>query len=164
MGMGQLPEECISHIISFTSPRDACRSSLVSPLFRSASDSDVVWEKFLPSDYKDLISQSATIPETTINSLPKKTLFFYLCNNPIIIGNGNMVCIYEETLFWNQLYLSIFLHISAYILTFFLIFLFIFYEKEISKRRYMFNYYYYFLEKVREKVCGFTTAVLFISF
>ncbi|GMN19159.1 hypothetical protein TIFTF001_050911 [Ficus carica] len=86
----ELPEECVSHIISFTSPRDACRSSLVSPLFRSASDSDVVWEKFLPSDYRDLISQSVQIPEATLNSMPKKTLYFHLCSNPILIGNGNM--------------------------------------------------------------------------
>lgn len=96
MEIGQLPEECISHIISFTSARDACRSSLVSPLFRSAADSDVVWEKFLPSDYKDFISQSVLIPETTLNAMRKKRLYFHLCNNPITIGNGNMVIKYES--------------------------------------------------------------------
>lgn len=91
MEITQLPEECICHIISLTSPRDACRSSLVSPLFRSVADSDAVWEKFLPPDYKTVISQSVVFPETTWSSMTKKSLYFHLCDNPIIIGNGNMV-------------------------------------------------------------------------
>ncbi|KAI4346199.1 hypothetical protein L6164_013271 [Bauhinia variegata] len=37
-------EECISKIISFTSPKDACRSFLVQSVFRAAADSDAVWE------------------------------------------------------------------------------------------------------------------------
>ncbi|KAF9688918.1 hypothetical protein SADUNF_Sadunf01G0037900 [Salix dunnii] len=42
------PEECLAHIISFTSPRDACRSALVSRNFQLAADSDAVWKGFLP--------------------------------------------------------------------------------------------------------------------
>ncbi|KAJ0092270.1 hypothetical protein Patl1_25938 [Pistacia atlantica] len=53
-----LPEECISQIINLTAPRDASRLSVVSPAFKSAADSDGVWEKFLPSEYKDIISNS----------------------------------------------------------------------------------------------------------
>ncbi|GMN62512.1 hypothetical protein TIFTF001_031596 [Ficus carica] len=87
MEITQLPEECISHIISFTTPRDTCRSSLVSPLFRSASDSDVVWKKFLPSDYRDVVVYQSS---TTLNSMTKKALYFHLCDNPIIIGDGKM--------------------------------------------------------------------------
>ncbi|BBG92325.1 hypothetical protein Prudu_000035, partial [Prunus dulcis] len=75
--------KCISHIVSCTTPLDACRSSLVSSLFRIAADSDIVWERFLPQDYKEIIS-------TSLNSLSKKDLYFHLCNHPIIIGNGNM--------------------------------------------------------------------------
>ncbi|KAJ4957167.1 hypothetical protein NE237_013950 [Protea cynaroides] len=45
-----LPEGCISNILSLTSPSDACRSSVVSSVFRSAADSNSVWERFLPSD------------------------------------------------------------------------------------------------------------------
>ncbi|KAL5542554.1 hypothetical protein UlMin_010264 [Ulmus minor] len=86
MEISKLPEECISHILSFTSPKDAVRSKLVSPLFRSAVDSDVVWEKFLPFDYKQIISQSTA----TLNSMSKKDLYFHLCDHPIIINDGNM--------------------------------------------------------------------------
>ncbi|PON63762.1 Phloem protein [Parasponia andersonii] len=90
MGITQLPEECIALIMSLTSPRDACRSSVVSPLFRSVADSDVVWEKFLPPDYRNVISQSVVFPVTTLNAMPKKSLYFHLCDNPLIIGDGNM--------------------------------------------------------------------------
>ncbi|KAE8684088.1 Tetratricopeptide repeat-like superfamily protein [Hibiscus syriacus] len=41
-----LPEDCLSVVISFTSPEDALRSSLVSSVFRSATDSDMVWERW----------------------------------------------------------------------------------------------------------------------
>ncbi|KAI5347592.1 hypothetical protein L3X38_000479 [Prunus dulcis] len=84
-----LPAECISHIVSCTTPQDACRSSLVSHLFRIAADSDIVWERFLPQDYKEIISSS-------LNSLSKKDLYFHLCNHPIIIGNGNMSMALEK--------------------------------------------------------------------
>ncbi|XWS35115.1 hypothetical protein CRYUN_Cryun21dG0098500 [Craigia yunnanensis] len=84
-----LPEVCLSHILSFTSPRDACRSSRVSPIFRSAANSDTVWERFLPSDYQDIIS-NATLPAENFCSMSKKELYFHLCNNPFIIDNGSM--------------------------------------------------------------------------
>ncbi|KAL6291891.1 hypothetical protein ACE6H2_000033 [Prunus campanulata] len=87
--ISMLPAECISHIVSCTTPPDACRSSLVSSLFRIAADSDFVWERFLPQDYKEIIS-------TSLNSLSKKDLYFHLCNHPIIIGNGNMSMALEK--------------------------------------------------------------------
>jgi hypothetical protein len=86
-----LPEECISAIISLTSPPDACRCSLLSRIFRSAAGSDLVWERFLPPDYQQIISQSESSVSSLLNVLPKKDLYFHLCRNPILIGNGNMV-------------------------------------------------------------------------
>ncbi|KAK3227689.1 hypothetical protein Dsin_007551 [Dipteronia sinensis] len=38
-GMLELPEDCIAAVISFTTPRDACRLACVSTIFRSAADS-----------------------------------------------------------------------------------------------------------------------------
>ncbi|KAL9408674.1 hypothetical protein AB3S75_047120 [Citrus x aurantiifolia] len=84
-----LPAECISHIISLTTPRDACRLAVVSPAFKSAADSDLVWEKFLPSDYKLIISNSVS-SSFLITSLSKKDLYFHLCHHPIFINNGTM--------------------------------------------------------------------------
>ncbi|XP_019054130.1 PREDICTED: F-box protein PP2-B10-like isoform X2 [Nelumbo nucifera] len=80
-----LPEGCISNIISLTSPRDACRLSAVSSVFRSAVDSDSVWERFLPSDYQEILSRSVS----PIAFSSKKDLYFYLTDHPIIIDGGN---------------------------------------------------------------------------
>ncbi|KAJ4722948.1 F-box protein [Melia azedarach] len=94
--VNNLPVECISLIISLTSPRDACRLSVVSPAFKSAADSDTVWEKFLPPDYQQIItsnSVSSSFSSSSLllmNSLSKKDLYFHLCNNPIPIDDGNM--------------------------------------------------------------------------
>ncbi|KAL9408681.1 hypothetical protein AB3S75_047127 [Citrus x aurantiifolia] len=85
----QQPAECISRIISLTTPRDACISSTVYPIFKSAADSDSVWEKFLPSDYEQIISNLVS-DSSLITSLSKKDLYFHLCHNPIIINNGAM--------------------------------------------------------------------------
>ncbi|KAK9214282.1 hypothetical protein WN944_006275 [Citrus x changshan-huyou] len=77
-----LPAKCISRIISLTTPRDASRLALVCPAFRSAADSDSVWEKFLPSDYEGFISNSSLIDRK------KKDLYFHLCRNPILFDNN----------------------------------------------------------------------------
>ncbi|TYI09343.1 hypothetical protein ES332_A09G065900v1 [Gossypium tomentosum] len=87
-----LPEECISYILSLTSPADVCRSKLVSPVFRSAADSDTIWGKFLPSDYYDIISNASSSSSSKLltSSMSKTQLYFHLCKNPIIIDNGTM--------------------------------------------------------------------------
>ncbi|XP_052296551.1 putative F-box protein PP2-B12 isoform X8 [Citrus sinensis] len=77
-----LPAKCISLIISLTTPRAASRLALVCPAFRSAADSDSVWEKFLPSDYEGFISNSSLIDKK------KKDLYFHLCRNPILFDNN----------------------------------------------------------------------------
>ncbi|KAL0792835.1 hypothetical protein Bca101_064212 [Brassica carinata] len=43
-----LPEDCVAYIISLTTPRNACVASSVSKTFRSTTESNSVWEKFLP--------------------------------------------------------------------------------------------------------------------
>ncbi|KAK9137863.1 hypothetical protein Sjap_008457 [Stephania japonica] len=80
-----LPEGCISNVLSLTSPRDACRLSLISTIFKRAGESDAVWERFLPSDYQAIISRSTSpVPP----DLSKKDLYFYLCDHPILIDGG----------------------------------------------------------------------------
>ncbi|KAK9215638.1 hypothetical protein WN944_007643 [Citrus x changshan-huyou] len=78
-----LAEDCVAIILSLTSPSDACRSTLVSSTLRSAAKSDVVWEKFSPSYYQDLVSRSIT----SLKFLSKKELYLLLCN-PTLIDNG----------------------------------------------------------------------------
>ncbi|KAM3197495.1 hypothetical protein ACQJBY_072891 [Aegilops geniculata] len=50
-----LPEACVAHVLALTSPRDACRCAAVSPCFRDAAESDVVWARFLPPDYRAIL-------------------------------------------------------------------------------------------------------------
>ncbi|KAF5960280.1 hypothetical protein HYC85_001489 [Camellia sinensis] len=81
-----LPEDCVSTILSNTSPLDACRSLSVSSSFHSAANSDIVWERFLPSDYEDIVSRSVT----PLKFSSKKRIFVCLCD-PILIDGGNKV-------------------------------------------------------------------------
>ncbi|XP_023530001.1 F-box protein PP2-B10-like [Cucurbita pepo subsp. pepo] len=84
-----LPEGAIANILSLTTPSDACRSSAVSRTFHAAALSDIVWERFLPTDWEDLISRrkpnDLNFDPTTWST---KEIFFSLCNNPLLIDDG----------------------------------------------------------------------------
>ncbi|KAK6805041.1 hypothetical protein RDI58_002825 [Solanum bulbocastanum] len=80
----ELPEDCISSILSLTSPMDTISFSLVSSFLRLVAASDFVWETLLPSDYNKIIDKSV-IP---LNYSSKKELFICLCNS-ILIDGGN---------------------------------------------------------------------------
>ncbi|KAG8363803.1 hypothetical protein BUALT_Bualt19G0060300 [Buddleja alternifolia] len=84
-----LPEDCIANALSLTSPKDACRLSLVASTFRSASLSDTVWDRFLPSDYHDIISRSIDGRDSLLARFRcKKDLYLFLCDHPILIDAG----------------------------------------------------------------------------
>ncbi|KAJ3691109.1 hypothetical protein LUZ61_020273 [Rhynchospora tenuis] len=85
-GLNLLPEDCIAHVISFTSPRYACILSLVSSSFRSAADSDAIWERFLPSDYASLLSRAVE----PVQYASKKELYMRLCDCPVQIDGGKL--------------------------------------------------------------------------
>ncbi|KAI3952471.1 hypothetical protein MKW92_035541 [Papaver armeniacum] len=82
----RLPEGCISDILSLTTPADVCRSSLVSTLFKSAADSDALWEKFLPDDYLEIITGALRPFSPAV--LSKKDLYYRLCDDPLLIDGG----------------------------------------------------------------------------
>ncbi|TKY52053.1 F-box protein PP2-B11 [Spatholobus suberectus] len=88
MELQGLPEGCIASILSSTTPVDVCRLSVVSKLFRSAAESDAVWERFLPSDYQSIISQFPS----PLNYPSKKALYLTLSDRPIIFDQGKKVC------------------------------------------------------------------------
>ncbi|XP_045794099.1 F-box protein PP2-B10-like [Trifolium pratense] len=80
-----LSKDCIANILSHTTPIDSCRLSLISKDFCSASESDIVWNKFLPSDLVSIISDCQFAFDT---SLSKKSLYLTLSDHPIIIDSG----------------------------------------------------------------------------
>ncbi|CAL0321051.1 unnamed protein product [Lupinus luteus] len=88
MESDSLPEGCIATILSCTTPIDACNLSLVSTTFYSASQSDAVWNSFLPNDYTSIISRSVSDTSFISNSPSKKSIFQALSNRPIIIDNS----------------------------------------------------------------------------
>ncbi|CAJ1960763.1 unnamed protein product [Sphenostylis stenocarpa] len=90
--MELLPYDCFAHILSFTSPQDACRSSLVSSIVQSMADSDTVWEKFLPFNYQEIVSRLVS-PSLPCSS--NKELFLLLCN-PRPIDDGNKMLWIEK--------------------------------------------------------------------
>ncbi|XP_065880487.1 F-box protein At2g02240-like isoform X1 [Euphorbia lathyris] len=82
-----LPEDIVANIFSSTSPRDSCRLSTVSSKFRDLLQSDVVWSRFLPSEFQSIISK--TSDSLLLNRCSsKKQLYLSLCDNPIIIEDG----------------------------------------------------------------------------
>ncbi|XP_044958173.1 F-box protein PP2-B10-like [Hordeum vulgare subsp. vulgare] len=90
-----LPEACVAHVIALTSPRDACRCAAVSPCFRDAAESDVVWARFLPPDYLQLhqaparrfpLSRSAS----TAASSTKKEAYLGLTDVAVLVDGGGM--------------------------------------------------------------------------
>ncbi|KAK2640874.1 hypothetical protein Ddye_022637 [Dipteronia dyeriana] len=87
-GMLALPEECIAAAISFTSPRDACRLACVSTTFKSAADSDAVWDRFLPPEYLSAISNPVPVSGSSSSTWSKKEL--YLRMGPTLIQNGKL--------------------------------------------------------------------------
>lgn len=79
-----LPHDCVAHILSFTSPQDACRLSLVSTAVGAVAESDDVWREFVPSDYLEVLSRLADSP---LAFKSKKELYLWLCS-PIPFDNG----------------------------------------------------------------------------
>ncbi|KAL8540815.1 hypothetical protein ACS0TY_002146 [Phlomoides rotata] len=76
------------YALSLTSPKDACRLSLVASTFRSASQSDAVWSRFLPSDYRSIISRAADGDSLLSKFHSKKDLYLHLCDHPNLIDEG----------------------------------------------------------------------------
>ncbi|XP_050384445.1 putative F-box protein PP2-B12 [Argentina anserina] len=88
MDLQELPEGCIANIISLTSPQDACRLSLLSKIFRSAADSDAVWDKFLPPETQTILSHSGNSELLAAKS--RKELYLALCDKPVLVDEGKL--------------------------------------------------------------------------
>ncbi|KAH9611764.1 hypothetical protein KSS87_009028 [Heliosperma pusillum] len=86
-----LPEGCLSHILSLTSPLYILRCSLVCKLFYSLSKSNFVWDKFLPSDLDHSIIQRS------LSFSSKKHLVLYLCRSSILLEGTKSVSLDKWT-------------------------------------------------------------------
>lgn len=86
MNLDLLPQDCIAHVLSFASAREACRLSIVSKMMHSMADSDAIWEKFLPFDCKEVLLRL----DSPVVYATKKELYFKLCC-PHLVDGGKKV-------------------------------------------------------------------------
>lgn len=84
--IGVLPEDCVSEILSLTTPSDVGKLSLVSSGFRRAAESDVVWGRFLPKNYGEIVAASEMWGEEC-GLRSKREIFFRMCS-PILMDGG----------------------------------------------------------------------------
>ncbi|KAL8524961.1 hypothetical protein ACS0TY_014548 [Phlomoides rotata] len=84
-----LPEDFVSEIWSRTSPLDASRFAVVSKDFKSAVESDAVWDRFLPVDFSEILSRSVS----PVIHATKKDLYSTLSHSPILLDAGKLVCV-----------------------------------------------------------------------
>ncbi|KAL5767358.1 hypothetical protein ACOSQ2_014141 [Xanthoceras sorbifolium] len=78
--MIELPEGYIATMISLTSPCDAYLLSCVNSLFKLATESDAIWDRFLPADYGSLICNLNFCSSSS--AMYKKELHLSLYHNP----------------------------------------------------------------------------------
>lgn len=81
-----LPEDCLVQILSHVPPRLVCQSSLVSTAIRDAAESELLWETFLPSGYREIICRLVT----PIMFKSKKQLYVKLLS-PVLIDGAQKV-------------------------------------------------------------------------
>lgn len=82
----ELPDNLISAILFFTTPRDVCRLAVVSKSSRSVSYSDSVWNNFLPQQCYQIPRRAVT----PFQFFSKRELYFRLCD-PIPIEGGTKI-------------------------------------------------------------------------
>lgn len=86
--LGDIPESCVASVILHLTPPEICNLARLNRAFRGAASSDSVWEKKLPSNYKDLLD---LVPPERYQSLSKKDIFALL-SRPVPFDDGNKVC------------------------------------------------------------------------
>ena len=93
----KLPQECIEEVVWRVGPMEACRLSAVCKRFLSAAESDLVWDRFLPSDYRQLRDRADALPN--MKFAHKKDLFLFLIGNHVSMDGNTMVILLAPVLF-----------------------------------------------------------------
>jgi hypothetical protein len=79
-----LPEICIAMMLACLSPVEVAKLACVSPSFRDASQSDLVWERFLPPP--PYIHNLLAVHPNQPSQLACKEVFHHLCQ-PFVSSN-----------------------------------------------------------------------------
>lgn len=81
-----MPMDVLSEILSLTSPMEASRFAVISKGFKASADADTVWDKFLLSDWPEILSRAVS----PVTYATKKELYLSLCHSPILLNNGEL--------------------------------------------------------------------------
>ncbi|CAN1235699.1 Putative F-box protein PP2-B8 [Linum perenne] len=87
--MDELPEECVEKVMSFAGPLQTSQLAVLSRTLRSASQSEKLWEGFLPVGYESVIAQSSSHNLLWISDA--RQLMRRLCHRPLLIDRGKKV-------------------------------------------------------------------------
>ncbi|KAF8392015.1 hypothetical protein HHK36_022355 [Tetracentron sinense] len=82
-----MPKGCFSNTLSLKTSRYVRRQQTSSSTFRWTLESDAVWERIMPPDYKDILSRSGS-PHLIAHS--KKYIYNYLCSDLILMDERKM--------------------------------------------------------------------------
>lgn len=86
--LSDIPEGCVSSILTCLDPPEICRLAAVNRGFRAASSADFVWESKLPSNYKFLVKK---VLGDTQESLSKKQIYARLCRHNFYDGGTKVI-------------------------------------------------------------------------
>ncbi|KAK2653776.1 hypothetical protein Ddye_013632 [Dipteronia dyeriana] len=75
-GLGDVPENCISSILTHLDPPQICKLAMLNRTFHGASTADFVWEIKLPLNYEYLVKK---ILDENPQNLCKKEIYAKLC-------------------------------------------------------------------------------------
>ncbi|KAB1210741.1 F-box protein PP2-A13 [Morella rubra] len=74
--LGDVPENCISTILTYLDPPEICKLARLNRAFRGASEANFVWASKLPSNYKFLVHK---VLHEDPENLAKKDIYARLC-------------------------------------------------------------------------------------
>ncbi|KAF9616885.1 hypothetical protein IFM89_032847 [Coptis chinensis] len=92
--LGDIPEGCISSILTNLDPPDICKLAKVNRTFRDASTSDFIWESKLPSTYQYLIDR---LGDGLPSNLSKKDIYTRLCRPNPFDGGTKAIWLEKST-------------------------------------------------------------------
>ncbi|CAN0892408.1 Putative F-box protein PP2-B8 [Linum grandiflorum] len=86
--MDKLPEECVEKVMSYLGPRQICSLAVLSKTLWSASQSEQLWQSFLPACYEPVISRSSSSDFERLQGISTRQLYRQLCQRPTLIDQG----------------------------------------------------------------------------
>ncbi|XP_076950282.1 F-box protein PP2-A13-like [Bidens hawaiensis] len=86
VNLGDIPENCIAHVLSYLQPPEICKLARINRAFRAASSADFIWIDKLPANYHHLVGK--LVVDDDKKKLGVKEMFSRL-SRPVLFDGGN---------------------------------------------------------------------------